>query len=146
MSVKLNPVSEIITDLGLEPGGKAQNKFASECMDRMNDKYTPKRYGGLVNSSYVDSECNIHYNTPYARYLYYGKLMVMSNGKGAFYNEDYGFWSKKGEKKTLTDIDLNYDKTENACAGPYWDKTMWSAEKEDIEKVMNEYIKQRGSK
>lgn len=141
MSVKMKPVSEIIADLNLEPYGKAHTKFASECMDRMNDKYVPYDNGGLVGSSYVDEECNIHYNTPYARYMYYGKLMVMENGKGAYYSPDYGFWSDKGKKKTLTDIDLVYHKP---GTGPYWDKLMWTAEKTEIEKVMNEYIRQRG--
>ncbi len=143
MSVKLKPVGEIITDLNLEPGGKAHNAFASECMDRMNDKYTPFDNGGLVASSYVDSDCNIHYNTPYARYIYYGKLMVMENGKGAYYSPDYGFWSDKGKKKKLTDRDLVYHKS---GTGPYWDKLMWSAEKTNIENFMNEWIKQRGRK
>ena len=146
MSVKIKPVSEIITDLNLEPGGKAHNKFASECMDRMNKKYTPFDKGILAGSSYVDSDCNIHYNTPYARYLYYGKLMVMENGKGAYYDPEYGFWSDKGKKKKLTETDLNYSTSINAQAGPYWDKRMWSAEKSEIEQVMNEYIRQRGSK
>lgn len=141
MKIEMKSVSTISTRLGLEPYGKAHTKFASECRDRMNARYTPYDNGGLVDSSYVDEQCNIHYNTPYARYMYYGKLMVMDNGKGAYYNPEYGFWSDKGKKKHLTDRDLVYHK---AGTGPYWDKLMVSAEMSEIEEVMNNYIKQRG--
>lgn len=142
MSYKIKPVSEIIIDFGLEEYGKAHNYFAERCKDRMNARYVPYKNGALVGSSYIDEQCNIHYNTPYARYLYYGKLMVMSNGKGAYYSEDYGFWSKKGEKKTLTDIDLHYHK----AGGPYWDKLMLSAEKDELIQEMQDYISKRGKK
>ena len=143
MSVEIKPNSIIEIDLGLEPYGKAHNFFANECISRMNENYTPFDNGGLVASSYVDEQCNIHYDAPYSRYMYYGKLMVMENGKGAYYSPDYGFWSKPGAKKFLTDRDLIYHK---AGTGPYWDKLMVSAEKDEILSVMQDYVNKRGKK
>ena len=49
-------------------------------------------------------------DTPYARYLYYGKVMV---GKAP---------------KRLTNIDLKYTKTKNPLAGPFWDRALSAAE------------------
>ena len=99
MPVKMNPTSTIKANLGLEPNGRVQKFFTNTCYKHM-DKYVPKDEGNL--RTIVDVESNsITYESPYARYQYYGKKMVMSNGKSAFYSKDYGFWSKKGETKTL---------------------------------------------
>lgn len=139
----MEPVNVIEMDLGLEPGGEAHNKFASLCMEKMNKTYVPKDNGALISSSYVDNECNIHYNTPYAHYMYYGKLYVMDNGKGAYYSPEYGFWSDKGKKKTLTDRDLVYH---TPGTGAHWDTLMVNVEAEDIRKRMEEFVKARGKK
>lgn len=57
--------------------------------------------------------------TPYAHYLYHGKLRVdPKTGKGAFFAEGFGFWSRPGVRKVLTDIPLKYQG--GGKRGPFW--------------------------
>lgn len=146
MKVKFKPVGVIKTRLGIERNGPVHKYFAERCRQHMNARYVPERQKDLTQTSVVDNSCNIIYKQPYAQYQYYGKLMVDPiTGKGAFYNENYGFWSrpkKYGIKKVLTDKDLHYTKP---GSGPYWDRKMKSVEMVDIEKEVQEYV-ERGCK
>lgn len=139
MPVKMKPVSEIKANLGIEPNGKVQAFFTNSCYKHM-DKYVPMDLGNLRTNVDVQSD-SITYESPYARYQYYGKKMVMPNGKSAYYNPDYGFWSEKGEKKTLTNEDIVYH---TPGTGSYWDKRMVSAEINDVVKEVQEYISRGG--
>ena len=136
MSVKFKSTGLIKAKLGLEPNGKVQRFFTNSCYKHM-DKYVPMDEDNLRENVTLLPNAVI-YESPYARYQYYGKLMVMSNGKGAFYSPDYGFWSKKGEKKILTDIDLNYH---TPGTGPFWDREMVSAEIDDVVKEVQELFR-----
>lgn len=146
MKVKFNSPKAIKTRLGIQKYGPAHKYFALCCKDRMNARYVPEKEGVLIQSSFVNNQCVIVYPQPYARYQYHGKLMVDPIiKKGAFYNENYGFWSrpkKYGIPKELTNQDLKYTK---AGTGPYWEKRLKSAEIKDIEKEVQEYMK-RGCK
>ena len=84
---------------------------------------------------------SITYESPYAQYQYYGKLMVMKNGKGAYYSPTYGFWSDKGEKKYLTNIDLQYH---TAGTGSYWDKRMITAEGDKVIQEIQDELRRIG--
>lgn len=139
-TVKLANIETIKARLGINPNGAVQRKLQESCYRHM-DKYVPYREGHLRRDVDLSDPTKIVYNSPYARYMYYGKKMVMSNGKSAFYNEKYGFWSKKGEKKTLTNEDLIYH---TAGTGAYWDRRMMSAEKEEIIKELQDFINRGG--
>ena len=133
--MRLNPVSKIKADLGINPNGRVQAFFTDTCRKHM-DKYVPKDTRLL--SENVDVRKNhITYESPYAQYQYYGKKMVMENGKSAYYSPDYGFWSKPGGTKTLTNQDLVYH---TPGTGAYWDKRMVSAEMKDVVKEVQEYV------
>lgn len=109
MSVKLQPTSVIKARLGLEPKGRVQKFFTSECAKKM-DKYVPMRDGNLRD---YDIQGNlIIYDQLYAHYQYEGI-------------------SKKGNL-------LNYSKDKHPFATHHWDKVMWSAEGEDIVKTIQE--------
>ena len=60
---------------------------------------------------------------PYAKYQYYGKLMVSSTTGSA--------WSK-GKKKVLTDVDLKYSESKHPLAGAFWFKRMVADYKDKI--------------
>ena len=95
----------------------AQKFVDSECIRRM-DQYTPMLSGMLIKSATLGTKIGkgeIRQIAPYARYQYYGKLMVSSLTGSA--------WSK-GEKKVLTDKDLNYTKAMHPLAGPFWFERM----------------------
>lgn len=95
------------------------------CNIIINDskRYVPNRGGTLERSAYKRKKfTEIVYDTPYSQYLWHGKLMLAPNGSS---------WAKKGEKKHLTNIDLNFDKTINPNAGKLW---VDRAKKENIHK------------
>ena len=123
MAVKMEPVSTIEMNLGLEPYGKAHTYFAERCKVRMQ-KYTPNSTGtsgaeSQLNTPIIDNQCNLYYEEPYAGYQYYGQR-------------------KDGTHKVQ-----HYT---TPGTGPYWDKLMLSAEGKELEQDMNDYIKERGTK
>lgn len=145
MPITLKPPNVIKARLGIQPGGSAHAFFTHTCRLYM-ETYVP--YSGDTGRIHLRENVNetvdtITYEMPYARYIYYGKKMVMSNGKSAYYSPDYGFWSKKGEKKTLTSEDLVYH---TPGTGPYWDQLMWSAEKENVIAEVQKYVDTHGGK
>lgn len=81
--------------------------------------YTPMITGALQHSATMGTVIGsgkIIYNHPGARYLYYGKLMVSSITGSAY--------ASKGEKKVLTDKDLNYTLAQHPQAGKLWFERM----------------------
>lgn len=113
---------------------KVQRAFTSECARRM-DKYIPFSQGTLRGSVDVQKDY-VEYRVPYARYQYYGKLMVDPiTHKGAFFNPEFGFWSRPKTPKLLTDISLHQN------GFPYWDKEMWQHEGEIICKEIERAMK-----
>ena len=110
----------------------AQKYVDSSCI-RLMDKYTPMLSGMLIKSATLGTnigEGKIHQIAPYAKYQYYGKLMVSSKTGGA--------WSK-GEKKILTNIDLTYSKAVHPQAGPFWFERMKKDHWQDILKGAQKY-------
>lgn len=114
MSIKLNPTSEIKIRLGINPGGDVQ-AFATETCYRYMDKYVPKDTGDLRTIVDIQND-RITYESPYARYQYYG---IREDGTN--------------EVKHYT----------TPGTGPYWDKRMWSAEGNDVIKEIQNYIRSR---
>lgn len=122
---------------GFTEDSAAQRFFTEEVM-RASDPYVPMDTGVLKN---IAKNCGdeILYNTPYARYQWYGKLMVDPyTGKGAFFSEDYGFWSRPGVQKVLSDRDLNYQGAPRR--GAFWVNRAWADNKYSIIKSTREFI------
>ena len=85
------------------------------------------RNGVLTRSATLGTKIGsgrIVYNSPYARYQYYGKLMVSSVTGSAY--------AKSGESKVLTDIDLKYDTSRHSQAQRLWFEAMKADKKEQI--------------
>ena len=122
----LKPTSEIILRLGLDANGDVQKFFTNTCAIHM-DKYVPFDTGALartvvlykniVNPKNVFQDA-IVYNQEYARYVYYGI-------------------SRSG-------LPMNYQKEKHPEANSYWDKRMWSAEKDIVVKEVQNYLDKRG--
>lgn len=132
MSVEFKPVGEIETRLQIEPGGYWHKRFANMCMKHM-DRFVPmevigKQSGMLRRSAHIeqnDEDIAVVYNTPYAHYVYEGKLWVDPITGSS--------WARKGTKKIPTDINLKYH---TPGTGHHWDKLMVSADMEDIERTI----------
>ena len=111
MPVKMQPTSEIKARLGIEPNGRVQKFFTNTCYKHM-DKYVPMDEGNLRANVSINND-SITYESPYARYQYYG---IREDGTH--------------EVKNYT----------TPGTGPYWDKRMVSAEMEDIVREVQSYI------
>ncbi len=126
MKFEMKSAARLAEERGLMPGGKVQRFIDNECIRRM-DPYTPRITGALIKTATLGTDIGsglIEQTSPYARYLYYGKLMVSS--------ETGSPWAKYGESKVLTDRDLQYSKASNPAAGSFWFERMKADHKESI--------------
>ena len=123
--VEMKPVGVILARLGVDRNGRVQ-RFLTETVNRRITRYMPFRTGVLATKKFVSSPTEITVNGPYARYQYYGKVMV---GK---------------PPKQVTDTDLVYDKTKHPSAGPFWDRRLMAAERDAIVQDVQERIKRGG--
>lgn len=125
IKVEMKPVNTILTRLGVNKTGDVQ-RFVTSTVNRRITRYMPFRTGVLATKlKYIKSPTEIEVLGPYARYQYYGKVMV---GKAP---------------KTVTDRDLKYGKTENPQAGPFWDKRLMAAEGRQIAAEVQRYVDRR---
>ena len=111
MELKTKPISSIIVNLGLETNGPVHAFFTEACY-RYMDKYVPKDIGNLREIVSLTTD-TITYESNYAAYQY------------------------KGEREDGTHKVKKYT---TPGTGPYWDKRMISAEKDDIVKEVQDYI------
>lgn len=105
---------------------KAQAFVDSECI-RLMVPYTPMLSGVLMKSATIGTKIGsgkIKQTTPYARYQYYGFLMVSSVTGSAFAN--------KGESKVLTSKPLSYNTVRHPQAGKLWFERMKADKKNAI--------------
>lgn len=123
MPVKIKPTSQIKARLGIQNGGPVHAFFTATCAKAM-DKYVPFDTGTLAETVIFEGEPTknvtvdtITYETNYAKIVYYG----VRNGK-----------------------ELNYQTDKHELAGPYWDKRMWSAQKDSIVKQVQKYVNRGG--
>lgn len=89
---------------------KAEHAVAVQAQ-KDTSPYVPALTGSLDRTTRV-VENTIIYPGPYARYLYYGKLMVDP--------ETGSSYAKKGSTKVLTDKNLVYNKAMHAQAQSHW--------------------------
>lgn len=116
---------------GLDDFGKVQQFIDSETI-RLMAPYTPMLSGVLEKSTAptVIGSGLIQQNTPYARFQYYGKLMVSSVTGSA--------WARHGESKVLTDTDLVYNTSRHPLAGKMWFERFKADHKDEVLKGARE--------
>lgn len=115
MAFKMKPASIIKTNLGIEPNGPVHKFFTNTCYKHM-DKYVPMDEGNL--RAIVDVQTDkIIYESPYAQYQYHGMRY-----DGSHVVKQYT----------------------TPGTGPYWDKRMWSAEKDDVIQEVQKYVDRGG--
>lgn len=140
-SINIDSPDSILAKHGLTPGGYVQ-KFLMNEVIRMSDPFVPFGDTGILKNTIVRSPDGTWYEhiSPYSRYHWYGKLMVDPiYNVGAFYSPEYGFWSRPGVQKKLTDIDLNYRGAPQR--GPMWTERMWAQYGDQICKNVERMIK-----
>ena len=80
-------------------------------MAKDTEQYVPARTKSLANRTKVRGD-TIIYPGPYARFLYYGKLMIDPNTGSA--------WAPKGATKVVTGKDLNISQAVHGKAQAHW--------------------------
>lgn len=115
--VKLDSLDKIKKKLGLEPNGRVQAFFTETCYKHM-DKYVPMDLGNLRSNVDVQTD-RIVYESPYAKYQYYGE-----RGDGSHKVKNYT----------------------TPGTGPYWDKRMVSAEMDQVVKEVQKFVRRGGKK
>lgn len=120
----MTDAATLLRKRGLEPNGRVQRVFTNQCVNFM-DPYVPVRAHVLRKVITVRTD-SVTYEQPYARFQYFGKLMVSSITGSAY--------ARKRESKVLTDKDLVYHG--GGLAGPFWDKRMWADRKHEILRVV----------
>lgn len=133
----LNPTSTITARLGIQPDGRVQRFFTETCY-RYMDKYVPMETGDLRSNVTLTTK-SIKYNSPYAHYMYEGKVMgpnIPIFQKGI--EVPIGFYSPKNKPKHYTGADIQYH---SAGTGPHWDERMKSADMNQVLKEVQNYIK-----
>lgn len=139
--------SKLLDQAGLGTSGEAQKIFTQSFMSA-TDPYVPMHTGALAGSAQRFIEDNaINYVTPYAAYLYFGKLMVDPiTLKGAFYDsENNTFWSRPGVPKVMDPEgrNLNFDRSIHPNAGAYWAERSWADNGDKITESIADYITER---
>ena len=109
-------------------------KFANNSFYRAMQQYVPAYTNTLYTNVIIDED-GIRFKSPYARYLYYGKLMVSPTTGSS--------WASFGEKKVLTDKDLKYSKAVHGLATSHWGEEAWIAKKDTVAKEVKSFIERK---
>lgn len=144
VQVKCKSASQIIRDHGLDRNGDVQ-RYWTNIVNRRISRYMPYRSGALSSKlKFISGSAEITVAAPYAKYQYYGKVMIDPEINAAGFLTKDGTWqSRKGAVKVLTDRPLDYDTTKNERAGPFWDRRLMAAEKDAMIREIREYIRRR---
>ena len=115
MKAEFKELNKLLANRGLEEKGKVQ-KYVDNAVIRYCSPYVPMSaaQGGTLKDSAKALGGRVEYQAPYAKFLYYGKVMV-SPATGSP-------WARKGERKVLTDRDMVYNG--GPQRGPYWFEQM----------------------
>lgn len=142
----LAPVGGIVNRLGVTARGDVQRFHTANTLRRIQ-RYLPYRTGATIKLMIARSPVDepfIHVDAPYARMLYYGRVMVDPGTGAAGFLTANGWRSRKGVRKVAGNRDIQYDKTKNPRAGPFWDKALMAAEGKQMAAELQDYVNRRG--
>ena len=145
IKVDMKPVQQIMKQLGVTAQGDVQ-KFHTANVRRRIQRYMPYRSGATIKLMIIQSPADqpfIHVDVPYAHYLYKGKVWVDPATHAAGFLTANGWRSRKDVPKVETDRDIEYDKTKNPEAGPYWDRRLVAAEGAQMQADLQAYVDRR---
>lgn len=140
--LEMDSVQQILKDLGIDEKGRVQ-KFHTQNVLKRIKRYMPYRTGATFKITVAQTDINkpeIITDTPYARFLYYGKLMVDPKTGAAGFLIDDEWKSRRGVPKVLSNRDITYTKDKNPRAGPFWDRALSAAEGSAMVADLQRYI------
>lgn len=146
--VDMKPVKQIMARLGIDARGEVQRFHTANVLRRIQ-KYMPYRSGATIHLMVAQSSVDdpfIHVDVPYARMLYYGKVMVDPKTGAAGFLTPNGWRSRRGVRKVVSGRDIQYDKTKNPQAGPFWDRRLVAAEGAVMQAELQDYVRRRAGR
>ena len=147
MKVKLHlpSAAQIIRSKGLAADGAVQ-MFHTQNVLRRIKKFMPFRSGAMYKVTVAQTgirKPEIVTETPGARYLFRGKVMIDPAINAAGFMTPEGWRSRKGCVKVLTNRDLQFFKGKNPRAGPRWDKALSANEGKAMAADLQRFIDKR---
>lgn len=136
ITLDTNAVATRIRAASVEALKTVKGQILADC-----NEFCPLDQGVLRDSSethshvmeyFGEAELRLIWATPYARYLYYGLLMVDSKTGSA--------WAREGDKKVLTSKPLKYSKT---AASKLWCEKARTEYGEDWRLIYQNALKER---
>lgn len=97
---------------------KQSRKLLKSEVAKDTEKFVPMQGGYLKNSvsqSLLSDDEYIVYNAPYAKFLYYGKVMI-----GRITHRP---WAKRGETKVVTSKDISYGKVHPLACSHWFERS-----------------------
>ena len=148
IDIHLPNVSKLIKAKGLSTDGAVQ-QFHTQNVLRRIKRYMPYRSEGhpFYKITVVQTDINkpeIVTDTPYAKYLFHGKVMIDPKMGVAGFMTPEGWRSRKGCTKVLTNRKLEFFKGKNPQAGPRWDKALSANEGKAMKEDLQRFIDRRG--
>lgn len=148
VTVNMKPIRQILKAKGLTAGGDVQ-RFHTQNVLRRIVKYMPYRTGATIKLTVAQSPVSkpeIVTDTPYARFLYYGKLMVDPvTGAAGFLDKDGQWKSRRNVPKVKSDRPIKYTKT-HPQAGPFWDRRLVAAEGKALQADLQRYVDRKAGR
>lgn len=129
--IKFDIQINIPTEPLVQAASKAEHVLAVQAMGDTTP-YVPALTGSLSNRAQVNNG-TIIYPGPYARYLYFGKLMADPKTGSPFAGE--------GTTKVLTDKDLVFNQTMHPMAQSHWFEASKAANMDKWERVAGKAMK-----
>lgn len=144
VKVRMPTAEQLLQRHGLQKDGPVQ-QFWTNTIRRRVSRYMPYRSGALSSKlTFVSKPSEITTLGPYARYQYYGHVMVnAATGKGPRVIPGVGLRWPKGASLRQTQRPLQYDSTKNSKAGPLWDKRLMEAEGDAVLAELHDYVRAR---
>ncbi len=148
ITVKVNSADQIKKRLGVDAAGDVQRFHTQNVLNRIQ-KYMPYRTSATQKLTVIQTDVNkpeIVTDTPYAKYLYHGKVMVgLRTGSPGFMTPE-GWRSRKGSvKKVATARDLRYSK-KTGHEGPHWDRALIAREGAAMAADLQRYLDKKSQK
>ena len=147
IKVEMKPINVMLNQMGVGADGDVQMQTTRIINQRMT-RYMPYRTGNLATKlKIIKSPTEIEVLGPYARVMYYGKIMVDPvTGAAGFKDKDGQWKSRKGVPKVESDRNFQYNTSKHPLAGPFWDRRMMDAEGKQIAREIQEYVDRRRGK
>ncbi len=144
-TLSMKQANEIIRSKGLDQAGDVQQFHTANVLRRIK-RYMPFLTGATYKITAIQTVIRrpeIVTDTPYAKYLFFGKVMIDPKINAAGFLTPEGWRSRKGSVKVLTSRSLQYTRTKNPKAGARWDRTLSAAEGPQMRADLQRYINRR---